>query len=138
MTAIDMRTGDHAWMKPAGIGSPTIRNHPALAGIELPPLGGESRGGPIATKTLLISWKGGSVRGEERVREGPPEAAEEPGLVAYDKITGEQVGFAKLPSAPIGTPMTYMVDGRQYIALTVTGSPPKVVALTLPDSQAGR
>jgi hypothetical protein len=28
--------------------------------------------------------------------------------------------------------MTYMLDGKQYIALTVTGSPPKIVALTLP------
>ena len=91
-----------------------------------------SGGGPIATKTLLISWKGGSLRGEERAREGPPEAPEEPGLVAYDKITGEEVGFAKLPAAPIGTPMTYVVDGKQYIALTVTGSPPKVVAMSLP------
>jgi hypothetical protein len=34
--------------------------------------------------------------------------------------------------------MTYMLDGRQYIALTVAGSPPKVVALTLPDSKGVR
>jgi quinoprotein glucose dehydrogenase len=86
----------------------------------------------------MISWKGGSMRGEERARESPVEVTETPGLVAYDKQKGEEVGFAPLPAAPIGTPMTYMLDGKQYIALTVTGSPPKVVALALPDSQASR
>jgi quinoprotein glucose dehydrogenase len=138
MTAIDMHSGEAAWMKPSGMGSAAIRNHPALAGVNLPPLGGEGRGGPIATKTLMISWKGGSLRGEERAREGPPEAAESPGLVAYDKRTGEEVGFAKLPAAPIGTPMTYMVDGRQYIAVTVSGTPPKVVTLSLPQAESAR
>jgi len=132
MTAINLHTGDEAWMKPSGQGSDAIRKHPAVAGLKLPALGGEARGGPIVTKTLMISWKGGSLRGEASAREGPPEAAEAPGLVAYDKATGEEVGFAALPAAPIGTPMTYMLDGRQYIALTITGAPPKIVALALP------
>jgi quinoprotein glucose dehydrogenase len=137
MTAIDMHTGEVAWMKPSGMGSPAIRNHPALAGLELPALGGEGRGGPIATKTLLISWKGGQMRGEEAARNEPqPEG--EPGLVAYDKRTGEEVGFAKLPAPPIGTPMTYLADGKQYIALTVSGTPPKIVALALPDQAAAK
>ena len=52
--------------------------------------------------------------------------------MAYDKATGEEVGFAPLPAAPIGMPMTYMIDGKQYIALTIAGSPPKIVALSLP------
>jgi quinoprotein glucose dehydrogenase len=133
MTAIDMHSGDHAWMKPSGMGASSIRNHPALKGIELPPLGGEPRGGPIVTKTVLISWKGGSLRGEEGGREEPSEPGGGPGLVAYDKVTGEEVGFAPLPAPPIGTPMTYMIDDRQYIALTVAGSPPRIVALSLPE-----
>jgi hypothetical protein len=83
------------------------------------------------TKTLLISWKGGSLRGEEAARDTKQQPAEEIGLVAYDKVTGEEVGFAPLPAPPIGTPMTYMVDDQQYIALTVSGNPPQVVALTL-------
>jgi hypothetical protein len=37
-----------------------------------------------------------------------------------------------LPGAPIGTPMTYLLDGKQYIALTVAGNPPELVALSLP------
>ena len=39
-----------------------------------------------------------------------------------------------LPRGAIGTPMTYLQDGTQYIALTVGGSPvPELVALALPD-----
>jgi quinoprotein glucose dehydrogenase len=136
MTAIDMHTGDNAWMKPSGKGSANVRNHSALKGLDLPPLGGETRGGPIVTKTLLISWKGGAMRGEEAPREQPQESAGGVGLVAYDKRTGEEVGFAPLPAAPIGTPMTYMADGKQYIAISVSGSPPKIVALCLGDSKA--
>jgi len=38
-----------------------------------------------------------------------------------------------LPSGAIGTPMTYMIEGKQYIALTVGGDPvPELVAFTLP------
>ena len=40
MTAIDLKTGDHVWMVPTGIGATAIREHPALAGVTLPPLGG--------------------------------------------------------------------------------------------------
>ena len=32
------------------------------------------------------------------------------------------------------SPMTYMVDGEQYIAFTVRASPPKLVAVKLPNA----
>ena len=54
MTAIDMNTGDHVWMTPLGNGD-RIRNHPMLRDLDLPPLGGDGRGGPLLTKTLLFS-----------------------------------------------------------------------------------
>ena len=38
MTAIDMNTGEHAWMIPTGDGD-RIRNHPMLRDLDLPPLG---------------------------------------------------------------------------------------------------
>ena len=41
MTAIDLNTGDHAWMQPMGSGD-RIRNHPLLRDLDLPPLGGDS------------------------------------------------------------------------------------------------
>jgi quinoprotein glucose dehydrogenase len=54
MTAVDMNRGEHVWMTPLGNGD-RIRNHPMLKHLNLPPLGGDGRGGPLITKTLLIS-----------------------------------------------------------------------------------
>ena len=54
-------------------------------------------------------------------------------LVARDKRTGEVVGSVELPGSPIGTPMTYELDGRQYVAITVSGRPPELVAFALPE-----
>ena len=119
MTAIDLNAGDHAWMQPNGDGD-RYRNHPLLRDLDLPPLGGEGHGGPVLTRTLLISAlsAGGSDGG--------------PRLVARDKATGEIVGSVDLPSGAIGTPMTYMYEGNQYIALTIGGDVPELVALALP------
>jgi len=119
MTAIDLNRGEHAWMEPNGNGN-RLRNHPLLRDIDLPPLGGEGHGGPVLTKTLLISAlsAGGTDGG--------------PRLVARDKATGQIVGSIDLPSGAIGTPMTYMLWGAQYIALTVGGDIPELVALRLP------
>jgi quinoprotein glucose dehydrogenase len=124
LTAIDMNTGDHAWMMPAGSGE-RIRNLPPLKGLNLPPLGGDSTySGPLATRTLLIYplTTGGSDGG--------------PRLVALDKATGKERASADLPGIPIGSPMTYMAGGRQYVALTVQGRTPRdipeLVALARP------
>ena len=119
MTAIDLNTGEIAWMKPNGDGD-RIRNHPRLRDLDLPPLGGDGRGGPVVTKTLLISalTAGGTDGG--------------PRLIARDKATGDIVGSVDLPSGAIGTPMTYMLNGRQYIALTIGGGP-RLIALALPE-----
>jgi len=121
MTAIDMNTGEHAWMIPLGDGN-AVRNHPMLKGLNLPPVGGDSTlSGPLLTKTLLISalTRGGSKDG--------------PRLVAYDKATGAVIGSVDLPGIAIGAPMTYMLDGKQHIALTVNVSPvPELVSLAVP------
>ena len=121
MTAIDMQTGEHAWMQPMGEGN-RIRNLPMLRDLDLPPLGGDStRAGPLLTKTLLIYalTAGGTNDG--------------PRLVALDKRTGEELGSVDLPGGAISTPMTYLLGGRQYVALTVGGmGVPELVALRLP------
>ena len=119
MTAIDLNRGEHAWMRPNGDGN-RYRDHPMLRDLDLPALGGEGHGGPVLTKTLLISalTAGGTEDG--------------PRLVARDKLTGEIVGSVDLPGGAIGTPMTYMYEGTQYIALTVGGAVPEMVALALP------
>ena len=119
MTAIDLNAGDHAWMQPNGDGD-RYRNHPLLRHLDLPPLGGEGHGGPLLTKTLLVSAlsAGGSDGG--------------PRLVARDKASGAIVASLDLPSGAIGTPMTYLHEGRQYIALTIGGDVPELIALALP------
>ena len=120
MTAIDMNTGDHVWMTPTG-GGDRIRDHPRLRDLALPPLGGDAGlNGPVVTSALVIYTvvSGGSDGG--------------PSLVAYDKRTGDLRGAVDLPGGAIGSPMTYMVDGRQYIGLTIGGEAPELIALALP------
>ena len=124
MTAIDMNTGTHAWMVPTGAGD-RIRNNPRLKPLNLPPVGGDiTMSGPLLTKTLLIYalTTGGSTGG--------------PRLVAYDKASGKELGSTDLPGAAIGTPMTYTVGGKQYIAITVQGRTqndvPELIAFSLP------
>ena len=46
--------------------------------------------------------------------------------------SGAVVAAIDLPSGAVGTPMTYMLDGRQHIALTVGGEAPDLIALRLP------
>ena len=121
MTAIDMNRGEHEWMVPLGDGK-AFRNNPRLKGLNLPPLGGDSSlSGPLLTKTLLISAlsSGGTSDG--------------PRLVARDKATGKELASVDLPGIAIGAPMTYLINGRQYIALTVGGDPvPELISFTLP------
>ena len=120
MSAVDMNTGEYIWQVPTGEGN-RFRNHPRLRDLNLPPLGGDNgSNGPLLTKTLLFYCltAGGTNEG--------------PRLVAYDKTTGDELGSVDLPSGAIGTPMTYMVDGKQYIALTVGGGP-RLITFTLPD-----
>ncbi|MBP99290.1 MAG: hypothetical protein CL477_01250 [Acidobacteria bacterium] len=119
MTAYDMNRGEIAWQTPTGPGADRVRNHPALAGLELPPLGGQqTTSGTLITKTLLVLGLGPA---------GPNDSSR---LVAYDKATGDVLGQAALPARPLGTPMTYVIDDRQFIVLTLQGA--KMVALALP------
>ena len=120
MTAIDMNTGNHAWSVPTGNGD-RYRLHPRLRHLNLPPLGGDNgSNGPLLTKTLLLyCLTAGGTNGGPR-------------LVAYDKASGAELASIDLPSGGIGTPMTYLVDDKQYIALTIGGGP-RLVAFALPD-----
>jgi quinoprotein glucose dehydrogenase len=121
MTAYDLNTGTMAWQVPTGPGQDGIRSHPALAGVKLGDLGGQGGlGGPLVTKTLLVY---GLLSASGRADRGGR-------LVAYDKATGAVLGAVPLPGSPLGTPMTYAIDGRQYIALTLLGG--QLVSLATP------
>ena len=58
-------------------------------------------------------------------------------LRAYDKSTGREVGAGYMPAAQSGSPMTYMVNGRQYIVVAISGGAysGEYLAFSLPDAQ---
>ena len=122
ITAIDLNRGDIAWQRANGIGSPAIRDHERLRGVDLPLLG-SGRDFLLLTRTLLLS-------GQQT-----PGADGAWVLAARDKATGELLAEIPLPGRAIGAPMSYEAGGKQFIALTVRGArggPPELVALALP------
>jgi quinoprotein glucose dehydrogenase len=134
ITAIDMHTGDVVWMQAHGDGPV---NNPALKDVDLPAylkskglerLGNASRAHPLVTKTLLITSEAMGGRGSSAG--GGPAA----NLRAWDKATGELVAELAIPEAFSGTPMTYEVNGKQYITIAAGGlrAPSKLVTLSLP------
>ena len=126
LTAINLNTGDHAWMQANGPTPDCVKNHPLLKGVNIPPTGKPERGGSVVTKTLVFSGEGGGMR-------YVPWAGG-PIFRAYDKATGAIVHELTLPAKQTGNPMTYSVNGKQYIVVAV-GTRETVgeyVALTLP------
>ncbi len=121
ITAINLNTGDHAWMIPHGDG-PRQRVQ-ELTGKDPGPLGGGG-GGPLLTKTLLFVGQGAAGRGG-RAKGGANV------IRAFDKADGHVVAEVVLPASPSGTPMTYLAGGKQYIVVATNDS--KLVALRLPD-----
>jgi len=120
ITAIDLNTGEHAWMIPNGDTPESIKNHALLRGVDLPRTGQISRPMLLVTKTLLFSGEGLSG--------GPV-------FRAHDKATGDILAEIDIPATTTGVPMTYMHAGRQYVVVAVGGQgyPAGLVALALPD-----
>jgi quinoprotein glucose dehydrogenase len=58
-------------------------------------------------------------------------------LRAYNKQTGAQVGEVLLPAPIVGMPMTYALNGKQYIVVGVSGGNYRgeYISLALPDSE---
>jgi len=57
-------------------------------------------------------------------------------LRAYEKASGKEVGAVYMPGAQTGSPMTYMLNGKQYIVLAISGQGynAEFVAFALPAS----
>ena len=55
-------------------------------------------------------------------------------LRAYDKASGEEVGRVYMAAPQTGSPMTYELDGKQYLVVTIggVGHPAEFIAFTLP------
>ena len=130
LVAIDLNAGEILWSVPNG-GGP--RNHPALRDIELPWLGQPGRVSPLVTKSLVLLGEGGNAG--VIVMRSIWGGAGGKKLRAYEKMTGEIVGEVELPGGTTAAPMTYMIDGRQYIVVTVGWEdlPSEYVALALPE-----
>jgi quinoprotein glucose dehydrogenase len=125
ITAIDMNSGEHLWMKPNG---PGPRDHPAIAHLDLPWLGQRGRVAPLLTKTLLFLGEGSEaalsilpVAGGDYFR-------------AWNKVTGDVIWEFELAAGTSGAPMTYMSGGRQFIVVAIgdQDTPGQLVALALP------
>jgi quinoprotein glucose dehydrogenase len=121
LTAYDMNSGTIAWQIPIGDGP---RRHPLLRDLNVPPLGG-GRGFPLLTSELLFVAHRGGLTG------GPKAEREPPSLRVLDKKTGQEIANLELPLGP-STPMTYMHEGRQFIAMAAGGGArSEIVALAL-------
>lgn len=135
ITAIDLNTGDHIWMTSVGEGP---RNHPLLEDLDLPPLGWNRRVFPILTPNLVIAVQAGIAReaGISKWKNAALFESEfhDPYLFAFDPKTGEQVARVLMPGNAFGAPMTYEVNGKQYVAAPIGGvdQPAELVAFTLP------
>ncbi|MCA9737481.1 MAG: PQQ-binding-like beta-propeller repeat protein [Gemmatimonadota bacterium] len=118
ITAIDLTTGEHVWMIPNGATPRSVAEHPALAGLALPPTGKSTRAGTLVTRTLLFAGEGWGG---------------DPVLRAIDKSTGAVLHTVTLPGTQNGHPISYLANGRQFVVLSVggPGQVPELVALAL-------
>ena len=113
ITAIDLNNGEIVWQIADGETPDSVKNHPSLKDVHIPRTG-SSGGGTLVTKTLLIA-------GEKAVFTTPT-GRRGAMLRAYDKATGEEVGTVYLPAGVTGVPMTYLVDGTQFLAVAIGGA----------------
>ena len=126
ITAYNMNKGEIAWQIPNGDTPDNVKNNPALKGVNIPKTGKPSNAGILVTKTMLIAGEGS---GGAAI------------LHAYDKATGAEIWQTPMPGPQVGLPMTYMLNGRQFIVLAVRGtanvSGAQLVAYALPAPAAG-
>jgi quinoprotein glucose dehydrogenase len=127
IVAINMDKGEILWRVANAETPDNVRNHPALRGLAIPRTGRSANTiGLLVTKTLLIVGEPGVFT--------LPDGRRGAMLRAYDKLSGKELGAVYMPSGQSGTPMTYMLDGRQYIVLAIGGQnyPSELVAFRLP------
>jgi quinoprotein glucose dehydrogenase len=99
LNAINLNTGEYAWKIPLG-------EYPDLAAKGMTNTGSENYGGPIVTAGGLLFI--GATNYDQKFR-------------AFDKSTGELLWETTLPFSGNATPITYEVDGRQYVVIAAGG-----------------
>jgi quinoprotein glucose dehydrogenase len=129
ISAIDLNKGEIVWQIANGEAPDWIQEHEALKGkdIDFSKMGAGGRGGLLVTKTLLFAGEGAGLFNMMREPGGPM-------FRAIDKMTGAILWEFRLPANQSGVPMTYMLDGKQYIVVAVGGRgySSELVALKLP------
>jgi len=113
ITAVDLNRGEIVWQIAHGETPDNVRNHPQLQGVEIPRTGRVGRIGTLVTKTLVIAGEGGVFT--------TPTGETGAMLRAYDKATGADAGEVLMPAGQTGTPMTYVIDGVQFIVVAIGG-----------------
>jgi quinoprotein glucose dehydrogenase len=126
ITAFDMDKGEIAWQVAHGETPDNVRNNPALKGLTIPRAGQAGLVGVLTTKTLVIAG--------EPMFTTTASGARGAMLRAYDKATGHEVSAVYMPAPQSGSPMTYMLNGQQYIIVSISGRdyPGELVAFRLP------
>ncbi len=128
ISAINLDRGDIQWQVPYGETPDAVRNHPALKGMKIENTGQPGSVGLVVTKTLVI------LGDSQMTSVAHPRAAM---LRAYDKATGKEAGAIPMPAPQSGSPMTYAVDGKQYIVVAVSGGAysGEYIAYKLPEQE---
>jgi quinoprotein glucose dehydrogenase len=130
ISAINLDRGEIVWQVANGETPDAIRNHPALKGLQIPRTGQSGYNiGTLVTKSLVVA-------GDSLITTSPS-GARGAMLRAYDKGSGKEVGAVLMPAPQSGSPMTYMVNGKQYIVIAVSGGAysGEYRAYRLPDAQ---
>jgi quinoprotein glucose dehydrogenase len=113
ISAIDLNKGEIVWQIAHGDTPDNVRNNAALRGLNIPRTGRPGTVGTLVTKTLVIAGEAGVVT----MANGRRGAM----LRAYDKATGREVGAVYMPAGQSGSPMTYSLNGNQYIVVCISG-----------------
>jgi quinoprotein glucose dehydrogenase len=127
ISAINLDTGEILWQVAHGETPDEIRNSPLLKGLNIPRTGRSGIIGVLTTKTLVIAGEAGIFTN--------PSGEKGALLRAYDKATGKDAGAVSMPAGQTGSPMTYMLHGKQYIVVAIGGAgyPAELLAFTLPN-----
>jgi quinoprotein glucose dehydrogenase len=132
LSAIDLEKGAIKWRVPHGDTPDAVRSHALLKGLQIPKTGQTGSVGLVITKTLVILGDPQVTTTDRRPRGAM--------LRAYDKATGKEAGAVFMPAPQSGSPMTYMLNGKQYIVVAVSGGPysGEYIAFSLPGDAGTR
>ncbi|HVF40510.1 MAG TPA: pyrroloquinoline quinone-dependent dehydrogenase, partial [Gemmatimonadaceae bacterium] len=103
LVAINLSTGARTWEAP--LGDPSTLD-PRLKPLSATPLGLPNLGGPIATAGGVV-FIGATM---------------DHFLRAFDIESGRELWRGPLPAGARATPMTYMMNGRQFVVIAVGGN----------------